>query len=155
MRRWRVGTHPYLCIGDVDTSELVLTSPGATRFTLDERKLPVAEEPGGCRAPTSAAGAASATSASTRRTASCRATPTAACAPPSTAPDGRMLTLWQGEGFDYVQVFTTDRYPGQPVAVAVEPMTAPADALNSGQGLRWLDPGRDVGAALGHHLRDA
>ena len=58
-----------------------------------------------------------------------------------TAPDGRSLTLWQGDGFDYVQVFTTDRYPGQPVAVAVEPMTAPADALNSGQGFRWLAPG--------------
>jgi aldose 1-epimerase len=28
-------------------------------------------------------------------------------------------------------------------AVAIEPMTAPADAFNSGQGLRWLAPGED------------
>jgi aldose 1-epimerase len=58
-----------------------------------------------------------------------------------TAPDGRVLTVWQGAGFDWVQVFTTDRYPGHPLAVAIEPMTAPADALNSGTDLRVLEPG--------------
>ena len=40
-----------------------------------------------------------------------------------------------------VQVFTTEKYPGQTLAVAIEPMTAPADALNSGVGLRRLAPG--------------
>ncbi|WP_244632346.1 MULTISPECIES: hypothetical protein [unclassified Microbacterium] len=55
-----------------------------------------------------------------------------------TAPDGRRVTLWQGEGFDYVQVYTTPAYPGQRLAVAIEPMTAPADALNSGLGIRRL-----------------
>jgi len=135
-----LGTHPYLCIGDVATSELVLTSPGATQFTLDERKLPVAEEPvdgaadlrGGRRIADlsldTAFGELSRDDDGLVRTT-------------LAAPDGRTLTLWQGEGFDYVQVFTTDRYPGQPVAVAVEPMTAPADTFNSGQGLRWLAPG--------------
>lgn len=58
-----------------------------------------------------------------------------------TAPDGRRLTLWQGAGFDVVQVYTTNKYPGQSLAVAIEPMTAPADALNSGVGLRRLNPG--------------
>jgi len=135
-----LGTHPYLCIGDVETSELVLTSPGATRFALDERKLPIAEEPvdaavdlrGGRRIGDltldTAYGQLSRDPDELVRTT-------------LAAPDGRTLTLWQGEGFEYVQVFTTDRYPGQPVAVAVEPMTAPADTLNSGQGLRWLAPG--------------
>ena len=135
-----VGTHPYLCIDDVDTSELVLTSPGATRFTLDERKLPLSEEPvdaasdlrGGRRIADLDLDTAY---GQLPRDPDGRVRTTLA------APDGRVLTLWQGEGFDYVQVFTTDRYPGQPVAVAVEPMTAPADALNSGQSLRWLTPG--------------
>ena len=40
-----------------------------------------------------------------------------------------------------MQVFTTDRYPGQELAVAIEPMTAPANAFNSGQDLRILAPG--------------
>ncbi len=58
-----------------------------------------------------------------------------------TARDGRRVTLWQGEGFDYVQVYTSTGYPGQELAVAIEPMTAPADAFNSGLGLRRLAPG--------------
>jgi len=135
-----LGTHPYLCIGDVATSELVITSPGATLFTLDERKIPLAEEPVDAAADLrtgrrvgdltldTAYGQLSRDADGLVRTS-------------LTAPDGRTLTLWQGEGFDYVQVFTTDRYPDQPIAIAVEPMTAPADALNSGQSLRWLEPG--------------
>jgi aldose 1-epimerase len=58
-----------------------------------------------------------------------------------TAPDGRRVTLRQGEGFDFVQVYTTTNYPGQELAIAIEPMTAPADALNSGLGIRRLAPG--------------
>jgi aldose 1-epimerase len=43
-----------------------------------------------------------------------------------------------------VQVFTTRAFPkgaGEGLAVAVEPMTAPPDAFNSGEGVRWLEPG--------------
>jgi aldose 1-epimerase len=58
-----------------------------------------------------------------------------------TAPDGRAVTVQQGPGFDYVQAYTTDRYPGQPLVVAIEPMTAPAEAFNSGRGLRRLADG--------------
>ncbi|MFH8251635.1 aldose 1-epimerase family protein [Microbacterium sp. B2969] len=134
-----VGTHPYLCIGDVDTADLVLTSPGSTRFVLDDRKIPVAEE-----------GVDAATDLRAGRRIGELSLDTAygdlardddgVVRTTLTAPDGRTLTLWQGEGFDFVQVFTTDRYPGQAVAVAVEPMTAPADTFNSGQGLKWLAP---------------
>ena len=53
----------------------------------------------------------------------------------------RTVTLQQGPGFDYVQAFTTVKYPGQPLAVAIEPMTAPAEAFNSGRGLRRLAEG--------------
>jgi aldose 1-epimerase len=33
--------------------------------------------------------------------------------------------------------------------VAVEPMTAPADAFNSGEGLAWLEPGASFAAKWG------
>ena len=135
-----VGTHPYLCIGDVETSELVLTSPGSTQFTLDERKLPVSEDPVDAASDLRAGRRIGDLSLDTAYGQLPRDTDGRVRTTLS-APDGRTVTLWQGEGFDYVQVFTTDRYPGQPLAVAVEPMTAPADALNSGQGLRWLAPG--------------
>lgn len=135
-----VGTHPYLQIGDVATQDLVLRSPGDTRFVFDEQKLPIGEEPvdaatdlragrrvGDLDLDTTFTGYERDADGLIRSTLS--------------APDGRTLTLWQGAGFDFVQVFTTDRYPGHDLAIAVEPMTAPADALNSGRGLRWLSPG--------------
>ena len=51
------------------------------------------------------------------------------------------MSVWADDEFAYVQVYTTESYPGESKAIAVEPMTAPAEAFNSGQGLRWLDPG--------------
>ncbi len=47
--------------------------------------------------------------------------------------------LWFDETFRYLQVFTTDDLAGA-AAVAIEPMTCPADAFNSGSGLIVLDP---------------
>jgi aldose 1-epimerase len=74
------------------------------------------------------------------------------------APDGRTVSLWADEQFGYLQVFTTRRYPagdGFSTAIAVEPMTAPADALNSGAGLRWLEPGQDWSASWSIRYRGA
>ncbi|HAN85293.1 MAG TPA: aldose epimerase, partial [Micrococcus luteus] len=51
------------------------------------------------------------------------------------AADGRAVTLWSDHAFAYTHVFVTDRLPGRDTALAVEPLTAPADALNSGEGL--------------------
>ena len=72
-----------------------------------------------------------------------------------TAPDGRTVSMWAEPEFGFVQVFTTRQFPGRDgdAAIAIEPMTAPADAFNSGKGLRWLAPGRRVGDQLGHPLR--
>ena len=57
------------------------------------------------------------------------------------APDGRSVTLEQDENCGYVHVFVTGNFPGRSKAVAIEPMTGPANAFNSGEGLRWLEPG--------------
>jgi aldose 1-epimerase len=60
------------------------------------------------------------------------------------APDGRTVSLWADQQFGYVQVFITREFPrrGELItAVAIEPMTAPADAFNSGEGLRRIQPG--------------
>lgn len=135
-----LGTHPYLHVGDVPTSDLTIELDAPTRFALDDRMLPVAEVPvdaatdlrtprrlGDLSLDTAYSGLTR--GADDRIRAVLR------------APDGRAVELWAGTGFEYLQVFTTDRYPGQELAVAIEPMTAPADALNSGRHLRWLDPG--------------
>lgn len=133
-----LGTHPFLTISDVDPHELTLTIPAATQFNTDDRLLPTGIAPapqelrdgvrlGSVTLDTGFTDLTRSEDGIVRHTLS--------------APDGRCVTLWQGEGFDYVQVYTTDNYPGQPLTVAIEPMTAPADALNSGLGIRRLLPG--------------
>lgn len=55
--------------------------------------------------------------------------------------DGGGVQVWADPSFGWVQVFTTE-FPGKGArAVAIEPMTCPPDALNSGVDLLWLSPG--------------
>ncbi len=133
-----LGAHPYLTIGGVDPRALVLRVPAHTAFETDERMLPISTVPvppalrdgvalGDVTLDTGFTDLVRDADGLIRHT--------------LTAPDGRRVALWQGEGFDYVQVYTTTGYPGQELTVAIEPMTAPADAFNSGLGLRRLPPG--------------
>lgn len=146
-----VGTHPYLMIGDVPTRDLVLRSSGTHRFVVDKQLVPIGEEPvgpandlregrrlGDITLDTAYSGLSRDDDGLIRHS--------------LTAPDGRSLVLWQGPGFDFAQVFTTDRYPGQSLAIAIEPMTAPADAFNSGRGLRWLAPAESWSLGWGVEL---
>ncbi|MFC7788252.1 aldose 1-epimerase family protein [Microbacterium sp. MAHUQ-60] len=132
-----LGIHPYLMLGGVDPRELVLRLPAETYFETDERMLPVGESPvsdgtdlregrrlGDLQLDTGFA--------------NLRRDPDGLVRTTLSAPDGRTVTLHQGAGLDYVQAYTNDRYPGQPLVVAIEPMSAPADAFNTGRGLRRL-----------------
>ena len=137
-----IGTHPFLTIGDVDPAELMLTVHADTHVTVDDRLNPTAIVPvdgtefdlrtphrlgdlflddgwGGVRT-------VDGVSAVLR------------------APDGREVRLRQDENHGWIQVFTTREFPsatGPRLAVAIEPMTAPVNALNSGLDLRWVEPG--------------
>lgn len=135
-----VGTHPFLKIGGVPTEELVLRLDAASHLEVDDRLLPTGEvHVGGTEWDfregrrvgdvqlDDAFGELGSTDGTVEHT--------------LTAPDGRSVSVWADDEFAYVQVFTTESYPGESKAIAVEPMTAPADAFNSGKGVRWLDPG--------------
>lgn len=135
-----VGTHPFLKIGGVPTEELVLRLDAASHLEVDDRLLPTGEvHVGGTEWDfregrrvgdvqlDDAFGELGSTDGTVEHT--------------LTAPDGRSVSVWADDEFAYVQVFTTESYPGELKAIAVEPMTAPADAFNSGKGVRWLDPG--------------
>ncbi|WP_026553793.1 aldose 1-epimerase family protein [Arthrobacter sp. 35W] len=161
-----LGAHPYLCLGSVPTEELTITVPAATVVLANERLIPTGTAAvGGATDAASAAagvpgggvdlragrlvGGLSLDSAFTGLDfAGGRATTTL------TAPDGRTVWLWQEEGAAYVHIFATDKFPGRTKAVAVEPMTGPANAFNSGDGLNWLEPGSSatlrwgIGASL-------
>jgi aldose 1-epimerase len=137
-----IGTHPYLKIGGVPTADLMLRLPAASHIEVDDRLLPTGEVPvdgtewdfrEGRRVGEleldDAFGELASDGGEVVHT--------------LTAPDGRSVSMWADDVFDYVQVYTSRRFPGEEgdVAIAVEPMTAPAEAFNSGRGLRWLDPG--------------
>ena len=66
--------------------------------------------------------------------------------------------LEAGRAFGWLQTYVTGEFPGMPsgeLAIAVEPMTAPPDALNSGDGLRWLGPGDMWEARWGIRFEDS
>ncbi|TFD53049.1 aldose epimerase [Cryobacterium sp. Hh7] len=140
-----VGAHPYLKIGDVPTGDLVVRVDAATHLDVDDRLNPTGETPvddtrfdlragiavGDLDLDDGFGGVGSAGEHTL------------------TASDGRRVTLWGDENMRYVQVFTPRIFPvstagAEPIrgqAIAIEPMTAPADAFNSGAGLLWLEPG--------------
>jgi aldose 1-epimerase len=51
------------------------------------------------------------------------------------------VTVWADESWPYVQLFTGDLPDVQRRGFAVEPMTCPPNAFNTGEGLIRLDPG--------------
>lgn len=144
-----VGSHPYLRVGDIPIEDLTVTVPAGSRFETDAHLNPVAETP------------VDGTRYDLRGGVPVRGLllddgfgqlDPGVTVSRVTAPDGRSVELWQGEGFGYVQVFVTRIFPtaeGLKTAIAIEPMSAPADALNSGQGLRWLEPGETWELAWG------
>lgn len=137
---YAVGAHPYFRVGTVPVEELVLTVAATTYYEVDARMNPVAEHPVEGTACDLRAGVALADLTLD--------TPfggvVAGVAARLTAPDGAQVELLVDAGWRYLQVFTAKEFPrpaGTGLAVALEPMTAAPDALNSGDGLRVLEPG--------------
>ncbi len=145
-----LGAHPYLKLSDVPTEDLTLTVRAASVFDTNERSIPVGKVPvsgnrdlrGGRRIGDIEFDAAF-TDLTAADGAGGRYEHTLA------APDGRSVTLWAEPGFGFVHVFISTTYPGVARAVAIEPMTAPANAFNTGEGLRWLEPGTTFSASWG------
>ena len=63
-----------------------------------------------------------------------------------TAPDGRCVELRAHPKFGWVQVYVAADFEsddGPRTSIAIEPMTAPPNALRTGVGVTWLETGRD------------
>ncbi|MGI5221521.1 aldose 1-epimerase family protein [Nocardia sp. CA-290969] len=137
---YAVGAHPYFRIGETPVEQLRLTVAATTYYEVDARMNPVAEH--------SVAGTPYDLRAGAPLADLTLDTPFGGVVPGVAAqliaPDGARVELIQEPGWHYVQVFTARDFPrpqGRGLAVALEPMTAPPDALNSGAGLRRLEPG--------------
>jgi len=145
---WAVGAHPYFRVGDVPVEQLTVTLTAEVRIQLDERSNAGAEHPvddrdaggpGDLRSGRVLAGLT--LDSPYGRLANRDARADVAWL---TAPDGSSTTLWADPAFGWIQAYTPAEFPrpsGTGLAVALEPMTAPPDALNSGTGLIWLEPG--------------
>lgn len=138
-----LGAHPFLAIGEVPAEQLVLTVSADRHIDVDGRQIPVGSTPvAGTRWDLRAGRPIRTLHLDDTWTG---VTTTGGGSIHSLrAPDGRTVSLWADDQFGYVHVFVTKEFPrGEQriTAVAIEPMTAPADAFNSGVGLRRLPPG--------------
>ncbi|MCS0498764.1 aldose epimerase family protein [Protaetiibacter mangrovi] len=154
---WAVGAHPYLRVGAGPLDEVALEVRGGDRYLeLDEALVPVAVrevETGGpldVRTPRPLGGLDLNVAYQDVATG-----PEGAAA--LIAPDGVRTVVWQDPAFRWLQAYTPRDFPhvdadgaeAAALAVALEPMTAAPDALNSGEGLVWLEPGESWQASWG------
>ena len=149
------GAHPYLTVGDgpVDTWELSL--PAATRSLSDERLLPVSTEavagtPYDFRGGRTI-GDVVLNHAFTDLERDEHDVATVSLRDPATR---REVELWVDAGHRWLQLYTADDVPATARrSVAVEPMTANADAFRSGTDLLTLaptgEPGDEVSVSWG------
>ncbi len=144
---YALGAHPYLIAGDDGIDAWELTLPADTRVLTDERKLPVGREPVDgtpydfrVARPIKDLELDDAFTDLTR------------------GPDGRVevqlrssrtgaaVLVWMDDAHCWVQVYSGDDLEPDKArrSLAIEPMTSPANAFRSGEGLIVLGPaGRD------------
>jgi aldose 1-epimerase len=139
------GAHPYLALGSTPLAEVELQVPATHEVRVDERMLPVGTEPvrpevdfREARALGSARLDTAFTGLSRRDDGTWDVTVSGLHGRPDVA-------VWGDQAFGWAQVFT-DQGADEGVqgvrGIAVEPMSCPADAFNSGEGLVVLEPGQ-------------
>ncbi|SDO98210.1 aldose 1-epimerase [Actinopolyspora xinjiangensis] len=142
-----LGVHPYPRAGNADTDECTLRLSASSVLPIDpERMLPdrpprrlegdeqdlrVGRKLAGVWLDTAFGGAAPLPD-----------DPAGLVRHSVTDSSGHGVELWADPAFGWVQVYTPGDFPGRGRAVAVEPMTCPPDALNSGTDLVVLDEGQ-------------
>ncbi|MDP9027910.1 MAG: aldose 1-epimerase family protein [Actinomycetota bacterium] len=159
---WAVGAHPYFRVGDVPSEELTVTLTGATRLELDDRFNPVGVNPVDADDGTGGSGSYDLRDGRPARGLDLNTgygdlanRDGRADVAWLTAADGRCTTLWADAAFRWIQAYTPSDFPRDPAdggpgfAIALEPMTAPPNALNSGVDLIQLEPGASWAGSWG------
>lgn len=143
---WAYGAHPYLCLPD--PAAFVLAADRV--WQTDAQLIPTHNEPVSAefdRRTPNPLGSFELDHAFERRP--------GARIIASLLGAGVRLDCWADDAFGFTQVFTPPavaRLHAHGTAIAVEPMTAPADAFNSGIGLRHLAPSETASLAWGLDL---
>ncbi len=131
------GFHPYLTLPGSDRRGWEVQIPVAARSVVDERMIPTGETipvaPGELDGPLA------------ERTFDTGFPRLHGDEPAfSLADDRRRLTLTHRAGYPVTQVYAPDGSQ----FICYEPMTAPVDALITGEGLRWIEPGEEFEAVF-------
>jgi len=150
-----VGFHPYLSLHGHLVHDATVQLPASERLVLDESQLPVGVQ------------AVARTHYDLRHGRRLRELRLDDCFTALDTPEGRGVAevrtqsggafLWFDAAFGYLQVFTVEDMYGHSgdaavagvAGIAIEPMTCPADAFNSGAGLIVLEPGLPWTASWG------
>lgn len=154
------GAHPYLTAGEANLDDVTLTANVATQLTVDDRLIPTGREAaehdfsGGL--PLAGVGLDTCfTDITPDADERWRVSVASVAANDVTRPEAvrRTTTLWaDAQAYPYVQMFTGDGLPApmnRRSGLAVEPMTCPANAFNTGDGLLTLAPGETWSAPFG------
>ncbi|MHB8234792.1 MAG: aldose epimerase family protein [Solirubrobacteraceae bacterium] len=128
------GYHPYLTIPETDRTDWQVRLPAATQLLLDDRMIPT-----GAGEPLAARCVDLGESGWDDAFGELAPTPRF-----SVSANGRTISLEFLRGYDFAQVFAQ---PEQSF-VCFEPMTAPTNALVSGDRLRLVEPGAEFRAAF-------
>ncbi|MFC4603452.1 aldose 1-epimerase family protein [Rhodococcus kronopolitis] len=150
-----LGMHAYLRVGDVPLDDCTLTLTAGTRLPLDPaRLLPAGNSQSvygtefDFTTPRSLAGVQLDDPFS-----SIVPDPDGRARHVLRAPDGTGTVLWTDRRFGWIQVYTADPavegYPGRGRALAIEPMTCPPDAFNSGIDQLVLEPNQTWSGSWG------
>jgi aldose 1-epimerase len=148
---YAVGTHPFLRVGTHPVDELTITARTVEHVAVDARLNPTGLEP--------VAGTGMDFSAGRRVSElelddawRVEPDPDGVTRTILSAEDGTETEIWQDADWEWLQVFITREFPtgeGPVTAIAIEPMTSPANAYVSGDGLRWIAPGETWRGAWG------
>lgn len=146
-----LGVHPYLAAGCEQVDECVLEVPGRTVLVTDDRGIPTSTKP------------VDGTDYDFRSAHTIGDVKLDVCYTDLiagddgrvrvrlTGPDGSVTELWSTESAPWLQLYTGDTL--DPVrrrqGIAVEPMTAPANALATGDGVVVVAPGESLSMVWG------
>jgi aldose 1-epimerase len=145
------GAHPYLTVGTTTVDPVILRAPARTMIHADERGIPTgASSVEGTEYDFRKARPIGATKLDNAFTDLERDGDGLAAVELRHPDDGTGLTLWADDSYPYLQLFTGDPLPDvNRRSLAVEPMTCPANAFRSGDGVIRLEPGSSFTSAWG------
>lgn len=150
------GQHPYLSPGLGLVDDCTLTLPAATRITTDpERQLPTGTEPVDGTAFDFRAGRVLGALTVDAPFRDLVRDDAGLCTARLAGPDGAVVELWVDRSYPILEVYTGDTLAPdrRRRGLAVEPMTCPPNAFETGELVRTLQPGESVRTVWGVRQR--